>query len=142
MRAWPATSITMLLVLSACTIQQQVHPVSVSASQAREICVVETTSVREHFLDAYSNALTDKGLKVRVLPEGSPLNTCPLTSTYAAKWQWDLALYLSYASLKVYRNGHLDGEALYDGTGAGLNANKFIKAEAKVRELTDQLFPN
>ena len=66
------------------------------------------------------------------------------------KWQfqpdrrsrsWDLTIFMSYANIRVYKNGVLEGEALYDATGGGLTLSKFIDAETKVRELVNQLFP-
>ena len=50
-------------------------------------------------------------------------------------------MYLIYANLKVYRNGRLEGEAMYDSRHGGLNMSKWINAEAKIQELTNQLFP-
>ena len=137
------TSLLIVLSLAACgTIEQKVKPVAFSAGEPREICVVENPSVTENFLAAYKNALSKRNLAVRMLPQGLAVDTCPLTSTYTANWRWDMALYLAYANLKVYRNGRLEGEALYDGLKAGLDTDKFIHAEAKIQELTNQLFPD
>jgi hypothetical protein len=134
--------ITILLSLTGCgTIEQKVRPVALSSDEPREICVVETPDAHHEFLPSYKSALTKKGMTVRVLPAGAAVGACPLTTTYEAKWQWDLALYLSYANLKVYRNNHLEGEALYDATRGGTKTEKFTNAEAKIQELTDQLFP-
>jgi hypothetical protein len=131
-----------LLPLAGCgTISQDVKPIALSASEPREICVVEDTAVRAEFRDAYKDALSGKGFTVRVLPNGSPVSSCPLTTTYLASWQWDLELYVSYIDLKVYRNDRLEGEAVYDAKEAAANTNKFVNARGKVEELTNQLFP-
>ena len=45
------------------------------------------------------------------------------------------------ADIKVYNNGELSGQATYDSTKGGANMAKFIKGEAKIAELVDQLFP-
>jgi hypothetical protein len=140
-KAGPA-SIALLVSLAGCgTIQQKVTPIALSGSQPREICVVENPSARVSFLDAYKDALAKRNLTVRMLPPGTAVGACPLTTTYAATWRWDLALYLSYANLKVYRNSHLEGEALYDAEQAKADTKKFIHADVKIQELTDQLFP-
>jgi len=135
-------SILMMLSLVGCgSISQKVQPVALSGSEAREICVVENSDVKHEFLASYTGALARKGFSVRVLPQGTAPGACPLTTTYDAKWQWDLALYLSFALLKVYHNNRLEGEALYDATQAKMKTDKFIKAEMKIQELTNQLFP-
>jgi hypothetical protein len=136
--------VAILLSLAGCggIIEQNVKPVTFAAGESREVCLIENPAVSEGFLDAYKSALSKRNLTIRMLPQGSALTACPLTLTYTANWRWDLALYLAYANLKVYRNGNLDGEALYDGMKAALDTGKFIKADAKIQELTDRLFPN
>jgi len=44
-----------------------------------------------------------------------------------------------YAEIKVFYQGKLDGEAIYDARMGGANMNKFIDAEPKIRELVEQL---
>jgi len=135
--------IAMLLLLAGCGgIEQKVKPITIADGEPREICVVENTAVRLNFLDAYKGSLAKRNFTVRVLPEGSAVGTCPLTSTYTANWNWDLALYLTFVDMKVYRNNHLEAEAVYDSLKAGLDTNKFVDGGAKIQELTDKLFPN
>jgi hypothetical protein len=134
--------VALFLLLTGCgTIQQEVKPVALSGSAPREICLIENPAVRQNFLPIYKDALSQKGFTVRMLPPGASEGECPLTSTYQASWRWDLALYLAYCDLKVFRDGHLEGEAQYDSMGAMLNTSKFIDATKKIQELTDQLFP-
>lgn len=71
--------------------------------------------------------------------ETSVPESCEWTSTYVARWTWDLSLYMSYAEIKVFHKGSLDGEAKYDSTRGGANMNKFIDSEPKIRELVNQL---
>jgi hypothetical protein len=78
---------------------------------------------------------------VRLLPPSSPLTECPITSTYTANWRWDLALYMAFADIKVYNNGQQAGQATYDSLHGGANMGKFIKGEAKITELINELFP-
>jgi hypothetical protein len=63
-----------------------------------------------------------------------------MTSTYTANWRWDLALYMAFAEIIVYAEGTKVGSAVYDSLHGGANMNKFINAEAKIRELVDELF--
>ena len=129
----------LIAVTSGCSIKQTVKPVDFSG-QAMEVCILRNEDVRQGFLDAYTGALTDKNVKVRLLPGTASLNECATTSTYKAHWAWDLALYMRYAEIKVYRSAALVGEAVYDATWGGGRLGKFINAENKIRELVDELF--
>lgn len=126
-----------LLALSGCAINQSVTPVG--SLEAREICIVENTAVRTTFLDALRKSVEAKGYVVRLLPAGSPLRACPVTVTYTANWRWDLALYMAYAEINVFKAGAPAGKAVYDSLGGGANLGKFISAEDKVNELVNQL---
>lgn len=127
------------LGLSGCAIHQNVRPVN--SFQEKEICIIENPSVREGFYDSYRRALTAKGYAVKRLPVSASIRDCGITSTYTAKWRWDLALYMAYSEIKVYGNGQLIGEATYDSQRGGGNMGKFIDADKKITELTNQLFP-
>lgn len=52
-----------------------------------------------------------------------------------------MALYMSFADIRVYENGRQVGKAVYDSRGGAGRPDKFISAESKIAELTDQLFP-
>ncbi|MFV8782809.1 Sbal_3080 family lipoprotein [Microbulbifer sp. SA54] len=126
-----------VLLFSGCSIQQAVEPSSVSSGH--ELCIIENGNVREGFLNEFQSSLSANGIRNKVLPAGASLVDCEWTATYNARWTWDLALYMSFAEIKVYRNGAPDGSALYDSTRGGANMSKFIDAETKIRELVDQL---
>ena len=74
-----------------------------------------------------------------VVDEASIPAECEWTATYLAKWSWDITIYMAYAEIKIFHNGNLDGEAVYDSTGGSGNMNKFIDAEPKIRELVNEL---
>ena len=135
------TSIFVLLlgVVNGCSIRQTVKPVELTG-QSMEICILKNEKVRQGFLDAYTDALKAKSVQVRTLGESASLNECTITSTYTANWAWDLAMYMKYAEIKVYRSASLVGEAVYDATWGGGRLDKFINAETKIRELVDELF--
>jgi hypothetical protein len=138
-RALLAALISVALV--GCAIKQNVRPVE--RFEGKEVCIVENKAVKqEGFLATYQRALAEKGYTVRVLPPGSSTSTCPVTSTYTANWRWDLALYLAYADIIVYKNGTQSGEAIYDSLRGGANLGKFIRGETKIMELVNELFPD
>ncbi|MDQ1812183.1 Sbal_3080 family lipoprotein [Massilia sp. CCM 9210] len=128
-----------LLALSGCAIHQNVKPVE--RFDSKVVCIVDNPSVRATFFDAYERALTNKGYEVKKLASGASLVECPLTSTYTATWRWDLAMYMAYADIVVYKNAKPAGKATYDASRGGGNMGKFIGAEKKITELVDQLFP-
>lgn len=126
-------------LISGCAIHQTVSPVAdLNESQ---ICVIDNPSVKVGFIEAYKRALIAKGYAVRQLPSSASITECRITSTYSASWRWDLALYMAYAEIKVYNHGKPIGEAKYDSQRGGANMGKFIDAEKKIVELTNQLFP-
>jgi len=129
------------LALVACSIKQNVRPVTPADLATREICIRENKTVREGFLEAYRQALESKGFSVRMLDPDAGIRACPLLTTYTANWRWDLALYMAYAELTVFRDGNEIGKATYDALMGGGRMDKFIKADEKVRELVNQLFP-
>jgi hypothetical protein len=134
-----AIFVLLLGVINGCSIRQTVKPVELTG-QSMEVCVLKNEKVRQGFLDAYTDALKAKSIQVRTLGERASLNECTITSTYAAHWAWDLAMYMKYAEIKVYRSAGLVGEAVYDATWGGGRPDKFINAENKIRELVDELF--
>jgi len=128
------------LLLAGCAINQSVKPVDAFAG--KDICLVVNPAVSQQgFLSTYARVLTEKGFTVKQLPPGSSVDTCPVTSTYTANWRWDLAMYMAYANIKVYSNGQQSGEAVYDALRGGANMSKFVRGEAKIAELVNQLFP-
>jgi hypothetical protein len=135
----PAAIVALAVVLPGCAIRQTVNPVAPVAS--REVCVIENQKVKEGFLESYRRALTTKGYVLQQLASSAAITACPITSTYVAHWNWDLAVYMSYAEIRVFRDGQPAGDAIYDSRRGSSNMGKFINAESKVEELVNQLFP-
>jgi hypothetical protein len=128
------------LAVMGCSIQQTVSPIG--RFEGRQVCIVENPAVsQDGFLKTYRRVLMEKGYEVKLLPPASTLTACPITSTYTANWRWDLALYMAYADIRVYKDGQSSGQAVYDSRSGGANMGKFIKGETKIEELVNQLFP-
>ena len=126
-----------VLFLSGCTISQHVEQADISSNA--EVCIIKNDAVREGFLPELEKVLHEKGIKYVVTDSQYANQNCEWTATYTARWSWDLAIYMSYAEIKVFKNGVLDGKAVYDSTRGGMNMGKFIDAEPKIRELVEQL---
>lgn len=128
-----------LSALNGCAISQRVAPVEPFEGQL--VCIVENRAVKQGFLEAYKRVLSEKGYAVRQVPSGSAITDCPITSTYTANWRWDLALYLAYADIKVFKDGRQSGHAVYNSLGGSFNLGKFVQGDTKVAELVNELFP-
>jgi len=136
------SGLSLLLILCGCTITQTARPVPFHAADAKEMCVIEDPRVDETFLPAYKAALERKGFSVKVLQAGSPIQSCPLTSTYYARWSWDFVPYMSLAKIVVYRDGKEEGDAVYDAPKAGwaLTFRIYESTQSKIDTMVDQLF--
>lgn len=135
-----ALMILVFLMISGCSIQQEVRPLP--SFEEVEICIIQNPGVKADFVVAYEKALLMKGYSVKILESKSNLKQCIITSTYNAIWKWDLALYMQYAKIKIFRNGKTFGAAIYDATLGGGRPDKFVNAADKINELVDKLFNN
>lgn len=125
--------------LSGCSITQTVNPVTPLDSNL--ICIINNDNARETFRDAYKLALEKKNYEVKLLASSAVIGDCSVSSTYTANWRWDMAMYMAYAEINVFKNGQKAGDAIYSSLSGGANMGKFIKAEPKINELVDLLFP-
>lgn len=127
------------LALTGCSIVQQVQPVQ--ANNLTDVCIIDNPNTRDGFIKQYQSSLQSRGYGVKVVPATASFIDCPMMTTYEGRWNWDLALYMSYAKLNVFINGKPVGGALYDSTRGGGRMDKFIDAETKIDELVGQLYP-
>ena len=136
--------LSLFVVSSGCTITQTARPVALHATDSREVCVIEDPRVDETFSPAYRAALERKGFSVKVLQPASPVQSCPLTSTYYARWSWDFVPYMSLAKIVIYRDGKEEGDAVYDAPKAGwsLTFRIYESTSSKIDTMVDQLFPS
>ena len=126
------------LLLTGCSIKQEVR--SAKNLQSKEVCIVKNEKVRESFLESYTNALEKKNYNVKVM-DLHAARECKVKSTYTANWLWDLALYMAYTKITVYKDNDIAGEAVYDSLAGGGNMSKFINADNKIHELVSELYP-
>jgi hypothetical protein len=137
-KPWLVTGVCVLIMclLSACSIRQTIEPTQIESNA--KICIVENEAVRAGFLKELTHVLTELNIEY-VITDGNTANDCEWKLTYTARWKWDLALYMAYAEISVYKHGALDGRAYYDSTRGGARPDKFIDAEPKIRELVLEL---
>lgn len=122
--------------LSSCAISQTVQPTTLADDAT--LCVIEDPAVREGFLAELTKILDEKSIDYRVVDKHQALD-CEWTMTYLGRWTWDMALYMAYAEIKIYRNGEMTGQAVYDASRGAFNLSKFIDSEPKIRELVEEL---
>lgn len=123
------------VLLSACAERQHLVRVSpVSMQEQRRVCIIENPAVKFDFLRLYQEGLQAAGFSPEMLPAGSPLAACPVTTKYVAYWSWDFRTFLQSAQLDVYRDGRPAGAAVFQA------ASSAVDAPAAVRDLTRQLF--
>ncbi len=135
-----ALTICAAFMLMGCAIRQDVVPVTFAPTASREVCIIEHPPTRTTFRDAYQQALRDRGFAPRIVPANSPTDFCPITTTYIARWSWDFTIYMAYAEMRVFHDGRQVGRALYDSRLGSGRLDKWIDAEAKVREMVDELY--
>jgi hypothetical protein len=128
------------LILSGCTLYvppkaiQNVTPVEPLGS--KEICIVENPKVKPHFLEVYQQVMENKGYTITILEPNETAISCPITSTYIARWGFNgFAAFLKHVTIYVFKDGYLKGEVYYDNQG------NFVNGEEKLTELLNQLFP-
>jgi len=129
-----------IFLIAGCssTVKQTVKPFK--QANVSNICLIDNPKVKQSFRDVYKSALESKGFTVRIIDKDSNSDACEVTSRYTARWGWDLALYLSYAQLKIFNKGKESGEAVYKVVFVGATG-KFINTQEKIYELVSQLFP-
>ncbi len=132
-----ALCIVPALLVSGCAINQKVTPANLKPTEV--ICVVDNAAVRDTFHQAVVSSVERRGYTVRSLAADASTEGCPSVMKYVANWNWDLAYYMSFAQISVFKNNELAGDAVYSSKGGGANLSKFIDASEKVDELVGEL---
>ncbi|MDQ2077821.1 Sbal_3080 family lipoprotein [Marinimicrobium sp. ABcell2] len=126
-----------VIFMTACSIKQTLEPAQL-ASDA-DVCVVNNPKVRDGVLSAMSDVLAEKGVAYRIVESDESAASCDWRIKYTANWHWDLAVYMTYVRIDVYYKESLEGFAEYDSRRGGGRLDKFIDADAKIRELVEEL---
>lgn len=130
--------ITSVVMVSGCSITQSVDPVH--ETQISNVCVQKNAKVMMgEFEPEVRRQIEAKGIRTSTYSGNRPYN-CRHSLEYTANWQWDLAMYLSFAELRVYEDSQLAGKAVYDARRGGGRMDKFGTTAAKIEPLIDELF--
>ena len=153
-------SIRMLLIasilalsLSGCSTRQDIT--RIQGPKPQNVCILHNTAVKKGVLTAIEESLSRRYVKYEVLngtykkenagwvPSFDRSDTvgCDALLFYVANWNWDLALYMHFATIWMT---DADGKrsiarATYDAS-RNVGFGKFINADSKIRELMDEIF--
>jgi hypothetical protein len=132
-----------IFFVSGCAITNIAEPAVELKPYQGTICLIENPAVRAEFIESYKSLLVKKGFTPELIPAGSALNSCEVTSTYIGKWSWDFVAYMATAEIKVYKNGALIGEATYASPRGGwsLTAKIYEETSVKISGMVENLFP-
>jgi hypothetical protein len=124
--------------MTGCSITQTVDPIK--AAQVSQVCVLDNKDI---FMDGFQpevqRQIEAKNIPTKVYTGPRPAE-CSHYVEYTANWQWDMAMYLTYAEFRVYDASGLAGSAFYDARRGGGRLDKFGPTAEKIRPLIDQLF--
>jgi hypothetical protein len=129
-----------LISIASCAINENVDPLPVS--QMKEICLMENKGVHmDGFLPEIVSQFERYGVTAKPYTGDLP-TTCRFHAEYTANWRWDLAMYLSYAEVRIYDGPNRVGRIEYDARLGGANMGKFGTTESKLGPMFDKLFAN
>ena len=131
-------SLIALFTVSACT-SISVHPVDPDL-QVRHVCIQDNPQV---IIDGFVEYLQDDfqrhGITTEVIGTQRPRH-CDYVLSYTARRSWDIATYMSTASVSLTRNGRSVASANYRLKGkGGMSLTKFKGTESKLDDIVDQL---
>lgn len=124
--------------MTGCSISQTVDPIK--PAQVSQVCVLDNKDIlMDGFQPEVQRQIEAKNFPTKVYTGERPAE-CSHYLEYTANWQWDMAMYLTYAEFRVYDAKGLTGTAFYDARWGGGRLDKFGRTADKIRPLIDQLF--
>jgi hypothetical protein len=124
--------------ITGCSINQTVDPIK--PAQVSRVCVLDNKEIlMDGFQSEVQRQIEAKHIPTKVYAGARPAE-CSHYVEYTANWQWDMAMYLTYAEFRVYDAKGLTGSAVYDARRGGGRLDKFGQTAGKIRPLIDQLF--
>ena len=130
--------VTAAFAITACT-SMSVQPVDPDL-QVRHVCIQENPAV---IIDGFVEYLQDDferhGITTEVIGTQRPRH-CEYVLSYTARRSWDIAAYMSTASVSLTRNGRSVASVNWRLKGkGGMSLTKFKGTESKLDDIIDQL---
>lgn len=127
----------LVVALSGCSISQTIDPIKTPVSR---VCVHENPKVlMDEFQPELVKQIQEKGFHTKSYKDQQPID-CSHRLEYTANWAWDMAMYLTYADIRVFDRSGLAGKAIYDARSGGGRLDKFGRTAEKMKPLIDELF--
>jgi hypothetical protein len=124
--------------LAGCSITQTVDPLK--QARVSQVCVLDNKDIlMDEFQPEVQKQIEAKHIPTMVYTGARPPQ-CSHYLEYTANWQWDMAMYLTYAEFRVYDSKGQVGNAFYDARRGGGRLDKFGHTADKIRPLIDELF--
>lgn len=128
-----------VLALVGCT-SVKVQKLDSTQHSIKEVCIVRNTQVAvSDMLSVMESGFMRHGISPRIIGNAESFkDVCTYTLDYTAKRSWDIAPYLTFAELKLRKEGKAIAMATYRHSG-GLALNKWASTETKIGPLIDEL---
>lgn len=125
------------LLGAGCSITTRVDPLP--AGPLTSVCVQENEAVwSKDFLPLLRDQFSRHGIATTVYQGEKPAD-CRYHVEYEARWDWDLAVYLKYADVRVFDDSALIGQATYDARNGSGRVDKLGHTDQKFVPLLDAL---
>jgi hypothetical protein len=142
MRKNITSALLAIMLVSGCTVIG-VKPVDKSQN-LMHVCISENPKVIIEGFTLLLQASFERHLITSEIFLGALPKGCDFRLEYTALRSWDLATYMSYAELELYKGKTLAGYAEYRlrggiGGRGGLNLTKYDSTESKLSRMVDEL---
>jgi hypothetical protein len=106
----------------------------------KHVCIeVNPKVIVRDFLPVVRDAFQRHGITTEMF-SGTRPESCEFTMTYTALQNWDMALYMHHAELRIERNGSKVASAEYHlAAKGGLDMGKWASTKAKMDPVIDQM---
>ncbi|MDR0247797.1 MAG: Sbal_3080 family lipoprotein [Burkholderiales bacterium] len=131
--------VALLPVISSCT-SIQVTQVDPNIGM-KHVCIRENPDVKvSDFVQVLQEGFARHGVTTEVFSKEAGTD-CEFVLTYTALRSWDFKPYLSYAEIKIEKEGKKIAEAEYQLVGkGGLALTKWVGTKEKIDPVIDELF--
>lgn len=136
-KLFPLTFVLMA-VLVGCT-SVKVLPIA-KEHRISSVAIKENLEVEgQEFLGVLITGFERHGIEAKVISAKTEVKDAYVV-TYTAKRDWDLAVYLSHATINIHKDGQLVASAIYHlRAGGGLSMTKWKSVKEKIDPVIDQL---
>jgi len=134
----------LLVAIAACAVSASCTSVNVRPVAAQEhitsVLIEENPKVwRSDFVEVLRSGFARHGIESRVIEPGTPVGNAYVVR-YTARQSWDMAMYMTDATIWIYRNDREVASAVYHlKGGGGLSLMKWQGTASKIDPVIDEL---